>query len=186
VPGPVGLKLPAVLREREYALLWSGQTVSVFGDAMLLLALSFAVLDLTGSVTDIGLVLAASRAPLVLTVLAGGVVADWVSRRWLMVVADVVRAAALVLTAALLIAGTAKVWQLLVLQAVVGTASGFFYPAATGLLPLTVPFELLQGAKRSARSRTPSPGSPARSLQGSSWSPPLPAGQWPRMPRASR
>ena len=62
---------------------------------MLLLALSFAVLDLTGSVTDVGLVLAASRAPLVLTVLAGGVVADRVSRQWLMVVADVVRAGAL-------------------------------------------------------------------------------------------
>src|SRR6185437_1073184 len=75
----------AVLQEREFRLLWSGQTVSVFGDAMLLLALSFAVLDLTGSVTDIGLVLAASRAPLVLTVLTGGVVADRVSRRWLMV-----------------------------------------------------------------------------------------------------
>jgi MFS family permease len=146
VPRPPALKLPAVLRERRYALLWSGQTVSVFGDAMLLLALSFAVLDLTGSVTDIGLVLAASRAPLVLTVLAGGVVADRVSRRWLMVAADVVRAAALALTAGLLIAGTAEIWQLLVLQAVVGTAAGFFYPAATGLLPLTVRFELLQDA----------------------------------------
>jgi MFS family permease len=138
--------IPAVLRHREYALLWGGQTVSVFGDAMLFLALSFAVLDLTGSVTDIGLVLAASRAPLVLTVLAGGVVADRLARQWLMVVADVVRAGALALTAALLIAGTAQVWELLVLQAVTGTAAGFFYPAATGLLPLTVPLDLLQDA----------------------------------------
>jgi MFS family permease len=146
VPGASRLRIPAVLKERRYALLWSGQTVSVFGDAMLLLALSFAVLDLTGSVTDVGLVLAASRAPLVLTVLAGGVVADRVSRQWLMVVADVVRAGALALTAALLIAGTAEIWQLLVLQAVTGTAAGFFYPAATGLLPLTVRFELLQDA----------------------------------------
>jgi MFS family permease len=140
------LKLPAVLRQREFALLWGGQTVSVFGDAMLLLALSFAVLDLTGSVTDIGLVLAASRAPLVLTVLAGGVVADRMSRRWLMVVSDVVRATALALTAGLLLAGTAQIWELLLLQAVTGTAAGFFYPAATGLLPLTVRPELLQDA----------------------------------------
>jgi MFS family permease len=146
VPGTGSLRVPDVLREREFALLWGGQTVSVFGDAMLLLALSFAVLDLTGSVTDIGLVLAASRAPLLLVVLAGGVVADRVSRRWLMVVADVVRAAALALTAGLLLAGSAQIWQLLVLQAVTGTAAGFFYPAATGLLPLAVPFELLQDA----------------------------------------
>ncbi len=88
MPGPIALirdpgsrtVIPAVLREREFRLLWAGQTVSVIGDGILLLALSFAVLDLTGSVTDVGLVLAASRAPLVLTVLAGGVVADRVSR----------------------------------------------------------------------------------------------------------
>jgi MFS family permease len=137
---------PAVLREREFRLLWSGQTVSVFGDAMLVLALSFAVLDLTGSVTDVGLVLAASRAPLVLVVLAGGVVADRLSRRWLMVAADVVRMIALAVTAALLIAGTARIWQLLVLQVITGTAAGFFYPAATGLLPLVVRPERLQQA----------------------------------------
>ena len=57
--------IPAVLREREFRLLWAGQTVSVIGDGILLLALSFAVLDLTGSVTDVGIVIAASRAPLV-------------------------------------------------------------------------------------------------------------------------
>jgi MFS family permease len=120
--------------------------VSVFGDAMLLLALSFAVLDLTGSATDLGLVIAASRAPLLLTVLAGGVVADRLSRRWVMVAADVARGVALAVTAALLIAGTATLWQLVVLQAVVGTATGFFYPAATGLVPLTVRPQLLQDA----------------------------------------
>jgi MFS family permease len=113
---------------------------------MLLLALSFAVLDLTGSVTDVGLVLAASRAPIVIVVLAGGVVADRLSRRRLMVASDIVRAAALGVTAALLIAGTARIWQLVVLQAVTGAAAGFFYPAATGLVPLVVRPELLQQA----------------------------------------
>jgi Major Facilitator Superfamily len=138
--------IPEVLREGEFRLLYAGQTVSVFGDAMLILAMSFAVLDLTGSVTDVGLVLAASRAPLVLTVLAGGVVADRLPRRWLMVGADLARVGALGLTAALLIAGTAQLWQLLVLQAVTGTAAGFFYPAATGLLPVVVGPGLLQQA----------------------------------------
>jgi MFS family permease len=113
---------------------------------MLLLALSFAVLDLTGSVTDVGLVLAAARAPIVIVVLAGGVVADRLSRRRLMLAADIVRAVSLGVTAALLIAGTARIWQLVVLQAVTGTAAAFFYPAATGLLPLTVRPELLQQA----------------------------------------
>ncbi len=138
--------IPAVLREREFRLLWAGQTVSVIGDGILLLSLSFAVLDLTGSATDVGIVIAASRAPLLLTVLAGGVVADRVSRRWLMVGADLVRMSGLAASAALLIAGTAQLWELVVLQALVGTAAGFFYPASTGLLPLVVRPQLLQQA----------------------------------------
>jgi MFS family permease len=146
VPGTARLSLPAVLREREFRLLYAGQTVSVFGDAMLALAISFAILDLTGSVTDVGLVLAASRAPVVLTALAGGVVADRLSRRSVMVVADIVRALSLGVTAALLIGGSAEIWQLVVLQAITGTATGFFYPAATGLVPLVVRPELLQQA----------------------------------------
>ncbi len=70
---PVGL---AVLRVREFRLLFAGQAVSLIGDGMLLVSLSFAVLDLTGSVADLGYVLAAYRAPTVAAVLVGGVVAD--------------------------------------------------------------------------------------------------------------
>ena len=136
----------AVLREREFRLLFGGQAISLVGDGMLTIALAFAALDLTGSVADVGLLLAASRAPLLLTVLAGGVVADRASRRSLMVGADLVRMGALAVAGALLIAGDARIWQLAVLLAVFGTAGGFFYPASTGLLPLIVPPEELQQA----------------------------------------
>jgi MFS family permease len=143
------MRLPAalaVLREREFRLLYAGQTVSVVGDGVLIVALAFAVLDLTGSVSDLGFVLAASRAPLLFTVLAGGVVADRFPRRPLMVGADLIRMGAQASSAALLITGQAHLWELLALQASGGTAAGFFYPAATGLLPLTVPRALLQQA----------------------------------------
>src|SRR6516165_4648082 len=98
---------------------------------MLTISLAFAALDLTGSVTDVGLLLAAARAPLVLTVLAGGVVADRASRRALMVGADLVRMAALASAGALLIAGDAAIWELAILMALFGVAGGFFYPAST-------------------------------------------------------
>jgi len=140
---PVGL---AVLRVREFRLLFAGQTISLIGDGMLLVSLSFAVLDLTGSVSDLGFVLAAYRAPTVAAVLVGGVVADRVPRRAVMVAADVVRLSALGACALLLIAGDARLWELLVLLALVGAATGFFYPASTGLLPLTVGPDLLQPA----------------------------------------
>lgn len=113
---------------------------------MLNVAVSFAVLDLTGSVSDLGFILAAYRAPTVVAVLFGGVVADRVPRRAVMVGADLVRLAALAVAATLLITGHAQLWELAVLMALTGVAAGFFYPASTGLLPLVVEPGLLQQA----------------------------------------
>ena len=109
-------------------------------------ALSFAVLDLTGSVSDLGYVFTARSLPLVAFLLVGGVFADRLSRRTVMIGADLVRLGSQGLTATLLIAGHAQVWELAALQAVVGLASAFFYPAVTGLTPMLVGPEHLQQA----------------------------------------
>src|SRR3954469_8405012 len=101
-----------VLREREYRLFFLGQAVSLLGDGMVNVALAFAVLDLTGSASALGLVLAARMLPLVGFLLAGGVMADRLSRRTVMIAADLVRVASQGAIAALLIAGAAEVWQL--------------------------------------------------------------------------
>jgi MFS family permease len=135
-----------VLRTREFRLLFSGQAVSVVGDRMAAVALAFAVLEIGGSASEVGLVLAAGAFPLVATVLAGGVVADRVSRRAVMVIADLVRVAVQGAMAALLIAGVAEVWMLALLAGVTGAATGFFSPASTGLLPEVVLVEHLQPA----------------------------------------
>jgi predicted MFS family arabinose efflux permease len=135
-----------VLHLREFRLLFSGQAVSVLGDRMVAVALTFAVLEIGGSVSDVGLVLAAGVFPLVGSVLVGGVVADRASRRAVMVIADLVRVASQGTMAALLIAGVAEVWMLALLAGVTGTATGFFNPASTGLLPEVVPAEQLQPA----------------------------------------
>jgi MFS family permease len=135
-----------VLRRREFRLLFGGQAVSVLGDRMVAVALAFAVLEVGGSASDVGLVLAAGAFPLVASVLVGGVVGDRASRRAVMVVADLVRVASQGAMAALLIAGTPEVWMLALLAGVTGTATGFFGPAATGLLPEVVPAEELQPA----------------------------------------
>ncbi len=135
-----------VLRTRELRLLFSGQAVSVLGDRMAVVALAFAVLEIGGSTSDVGLVLAAGAFPLVATVLAGGVVADRASRRAVMVVTDLVRVASQGAMAGLLIAGVAEVWSLALLAGVTGAATGFFSPASTGLLPEVVLAEQLQPA----------------------------------------
>jgi MFS family permease len=74
----------------------------------------------------------------VLLVLAGGVVGDRLLRRRVMLVSDLARCATQATTVVLLATGTARLWQLLALQATHGAAAAFFDPAATGLVPQTV------------------------------------------------
>src|ERR687887_1774639 len=95
----------APLYQREFRLLFASQSVSLLGDGLVAVALAFAVLDLTGSASDLGLVFAARTIPLVAFLLAGGVFADRFSRRAVMVAADVARFASQGLTAGLLISG---------------------------------------------------------------------------------
>jgi MFS family permease len=135
-----------VLRRRDFRLLFVGQGVSVLGDRMVVVALAFAVLEVGGSASAVGLVLASATLPLVGTVLIGGVVADRTSRRTVMIAADLVRLVSQGAMATLLITGGAEVWTLALFAGVTGAATGFFNPASTALLPEVVPAEELQPA----------------------------------------
>jgi MFS family permease len=132
--------------QRSFRLFFFGQGISAVGDRVVSVALAFAVLDLTGSVKDLGLVLAAQLVPMVLFLLLGGVWADRLPRRAVMLSSDLVRAAAQGACALLLIGGEARVWELVVLQALYGGAEAFFKPAAQALLPETVAAADLQQA----------------------------------------
>ncbi len=136
----------APLREREFRLLFLGRTTTLVGSAIAPVALAFAVLDLTGSKTDLGLILACREIPLVVFLLAGGIWADRIPRNKVMMSSDVVSAFAQGTAAALLISGNAEIWHLAALAAVNGGASAFFFPASAGVVPQTVPSPLLQQA----------------------------------------
>ena len=143
------MRLPdrlGALRERPFRLFFLGQSVSLFGDGFAPLALAFAVLELSGSAVELGFVLAARSVPLVLFLLIGGVFADRLPRRGVMVAADIVRAVTQGLLAALVVGGVAELWHFVALQALNGAASAFFLPAAEGLVPQTVRAERLQQA----------------------------------------
>jgi MFS family permease len=134
------------LNERSFRLLFAGQGVSSIGDGVVPVALSFAVLDLTGSVQDLGLVLAAQALPLIVFVLIGGVWSDRLPRQRVMLFSDLTRAGVQGACAALLLTGTARIWELAALQALYGLGKAFFGPAATGLVPQTVEPKHLQQA----------------------------------------
>jgi MFS family permease len=137
---------PRALRGGAFRLLFAGQAISALGDRLVPVSLAFAVLDATGSVTDLGIVLGAQTVALVLFVLFGGVWADRLPRQRVMLGSDAVRCLAQGASAALLLSGSAHVWQLAGLQALYGAAEGFFGPAATALVPQTVAADDLQQA----------------------------------------
>lgn len=135
----------APLRHRDFRLLVAGQTTSSLGNAFTAIALAFAVLEATGSVADVGLVLAATRVPQLLFLLVGGVVGDRLPRRSVMLASDLVRFATQAAGAALLLTHEARLWELLVLFGVHGLAQAFFVPASFGLVRDLLPTEELAG-----------------------------------------
>lgn len=124
----------AVLRMRDLRYVFASTLVSDLGDGVITVALAFAVLDLTGSATDLGIIMAARLIAQVVVMIIGGVVADRVSRRTVMVTADLVRCGGQAVIGTLLITGHATVFELAVSQVLIGAASSFFIPASTGLL----------------------------------------------------
>lgn len=135
-----------LLRERDFRLLWLGQATSAFGSSLVPVALAFAVIELTGSPSALALVLSAGLTSRICLLLLGGVVADRLPRRHVMLAADVLRATTQGIVAALLLSGTAHIWQLLLLFALYGAGDSFFSPASTGLVPEAVSSARLQEA----------------------------------------
>jgi MFS family permease len=138
-------RLPA-LREPAFRNLFAGQALSRLCDRIAPIALAFGVIDSGGSAGDLGIVVAAGSIPFALFALAAGVYGDRIPRRRVMLASDAVRAVVQGITGALLIAGSAEVWQLAALAAVYGTADAFFWPAMNGLLPETIESDRLQEA----------------------------------------
>lgn len=136
-----------VLSRSDFRNLWLAQATSVIGDRLVIVALALFVTDLTGSATDVGLVLGAQTLPLITFLLIGGVWADRLPRAKLMIATDVVRALLHTLLAALIFTDVVEIWHLVAIEALFGTAEAFFRPAYTGLLPRTVPEDEIQEAQ---------------------------------------
>ena len=134
------------LQERDFRLLFTATTITTLGDAVAGIALAFAVLDLTHSATDLGIVIAVRQAVNTGTVLLGGVVGDRLPRSLVLVLASLVQGVAQTATAGFILSGSATIAWLVGLQALYGAGSGFVLPSEVGLIPQTVSGERLQQA----------------------------------------
>jgi MFS family permease len=136
------------LRSRDFRLLWLGQSVSVIGDALVIVAIGLYVTRTTGSTADVSFVLAAYATPLVVFLLVGGVVADRLPRQLVIIASSLVRAVLHGTLALLIATGTERIWHMIVIGVCYGTAEAFFRPAYTALVPQTVASDAdIQGAQ---------------------------------------
>ena len=136
----------APLRETNFRYYFLSRLVDRAGSTMAGIALAFAVLQVSDSATALGTVLAAYSIPMVVFLLAGGVLADRFGRTAVIQVTNVASGISQLMMAALVITDTAELWHMVILAAVNGTVTAAGMPAMAGVLPQLVPRAQLKQA----------------------------------------
>ncbi len=133
------LPLLAPLVARDFRLVWAGESISLLGDAFQTVAVSWLVLDLTGSGLALGAILIAAAIPRGVFMLLGGVLADRISPRDLALGSNVLRGVLTAIIAFLVLDGRIQIWHLVAVGVVFGTVDAVFLPAINTLVPRLVP-----------------------------------------------
>jgi hypothetical protein len=128
---------------RDFRLLWTGETVSSLGDQFALIALPWLALVITGSALALGGAMALMAIPRALLMFVGGVTVDRLSPRRVMLGSNAIRLLAVAALGAVVLAGHAELWMLYAFAVVFGIADAFFFPAQTAIVPELVSGEQL-------------------------------------------
>jgi MFS family permease len=139
------------LRIRDFALMWTGMTVSMIGDGVYLIAVAWQAYDLSDSPTLLAMVGLAWSLPQVVLLLASGVLADRMDRRHLMIAGDVVRGVSIATVGVLSLADRLTPSRLIALVVVYGAGQAIFGPAFSSIVPTIVPDDLLVEANSLAQ-----------------------------------
>lgn len=140
------MKILSPLRERDFALLWAGLTVSLLGDGIYLVAVAWQAYDLSNTPSALALVGLAWSAGLALFVLTGGVLSDRMDRRRVLIVADLLRAVALGVIGVLAVTGDLAIGHLIAFVVLYAAGDALFGPALGALVPDLVSKERLAQA----------------------------------------
>jgi MFS family permease len=145
----IGILRP--LRVRDFALLWTGLTVSFLGDGIYLIAIAWQTYDLSNSPGALAAVGIAWSLPQVALLLASGVLSDRLDRRHLMIAGDVIRGVAIATIGFLSLTDALTMTSLIVLVVVYGAGQALFGPAFSSIVPTIVPDDLLVQANSLAQ-----------------------------------
>jgi MFS family permease len=134
------------LKHRPFALLWAGQTTSRLGDSLYRIALSWWVLEKTGSAVAMGTVLVFSQVPMLIFLLIGGVVVDRLPRIRIMFTSDILSGLVITFVAVFSWLNLLQVWHIYIASMIFGFVEAFFFPAYQAIVPQITPSELLTSA----------------------------------------
>jgi MFS family permease len=139
--GRIGVLRP--LRHRDFAVLWTGMTVSMIGDGIYYIAIAWQVYDLSNTPAALAVVGIAWSLPQVLFTLASGVLSDRLDRRKVMIAGDLIRLVAISVICVLSVTGNITIPLLIALVALYGTGQAIFQPSFNAIVPMIVPGDLL-------------------------------------------
>ncbi len=128
----------SALRYRDFRLLWIGALLSTTGTWMQTIAQGWLVLEMTNSAFLLGVDGFLATGPMIIFSLFGGVIADRVERRKIMLYSQYLQMSFAFILAALILAGNVQVWHIFVLSFLTGSAQSFSGPSYISLLPLLV------------------------------------------------
>jgi MFS family permease len=140
-----------VLAIRDFRLLLADRLIAPASVGFSLVGVSFAVLKLTNSPTDLSYVLAAQIAPSLIFALLGGVAADRFPPQRVIIAANLMMALGEGTFGILVLTGHPSLWAMMGLEALTGSGIAIFYPASQALLPRLVPRSMLQEASAISR-----------------------------------
>jgi DHA3 family tetracycline resistance protein-like MFS transporter len=143
---PGGWRVLVPFRNREYRLLIAALSVSIFAEGMWAVVMALQVIALDNDPASLSLVAACLGAGLVAFVLVGGIAADRISQRLIIIAVEAVNVVAVTAVAALGLTGALRVWHMAVAAATLGIAAAFFFPAYSAILPRILPAEQLLAA----------------------------------------
>lgn len=141
-----GWRVLAPFQIREYRLLIAAVTLSIFADGMFAVVLALQVIELDNNPVSLSIVMTCFGAAFVAFVLVGGITADRMNQRKIIIGVETVNVVAASAVATLGLLGALQVWHLALAATAMGTAAAFFFPAYSAILPRILPAEQLLAA----------------------------------------
>ncbi len=134
------------MRHRDYRLLIAALTLSIFATGMWTVVMALQVIALDNDPTALSLVATCLSAGLIAFVLVGGIAADRLPQRAIIIAVESVNTVVVTAIAALGLTGQLRLWHMAVGAAALGVGAAFFFPAFSAYLPRLLPPEQLLAA----------------------------------------